>query len=80
MTTTNDTSINMDALNDLQARLSQLTAILTVTLDEDYSFSRWSPDIQSDYLWGCTEMAKQAKAFTKQLIIRDEPAEDETEL
>jgi len=71
MTTTNNTSINIDALNDLQARLSQLTAILTVTLDEDYSFGRWSSDIQSDYLWGCAEMAKQATVFSKQLIIRD---------
>ncbi|KGM06950.1 hypothetical protein LP43_1445 [Methylophaga thiooxydans] len=59
--------IDVDVVNNLSARLSQLEAMLIVTQDENNSFSRWGAKVQCDYLWACAEMANQAKKLSEKL-------------
>lgn len=69
---TNNKQVDVDVINDLQARLSQAYALLTVTQGEGDSFNQWSPEIKSDYLWACADLVDQAKGLSTQLIVSEE--------
>jgi len=85
MTTTNDTTskkmtdaeieeqagINYDMLNDLQQRLDQVSAMLTMTYGNE-SFDQWRGDIKDNYLWACSTMIDQAKGMASKIDLRTE--------
>ena len=85
MTTTNDTTskkmtadeieeqagLNYDALNDLQQRLDQVSAMITITYGND-SFDKWNSDIKDSYFWACSTMIDQAKAMASKIDLRTE--------
>lgn len=48
-------------IDTLYARLSQLTAMLSMTMEDGRGFFRLSDEIQENYLWACIEVAEQAK-------------------
>lgn len=52
----------LDAQDQLGARLSQLSAMLTMTCGGGFdSFCQWSEEIQQNYLWACSMLADECK-------------------
>lgn len=47
----------IDILNHLEARMSQLTALLAIAADTD-NFDQWTPALRSNFLWACTSQAE----------------------
>lgn len=53
-----------DIQDQLSARLSQLSAMLTMTTGAGFeSFSNWSDEIQHNYLWACSMLAEECKGL-----------------
>lgn len=54
-----------DIQDQLSARLSQLSAMLTMTCGAGFkTFSNWSDEIQHDYLWACSMLAEECKGLS----------------
>jgi hypothetical protein len=52
----------LDILCQLQARLSQLDAMLThVTGNGSETFQNWNDRLQDNYLWGCRMITNECK-------------------
>jgi len=85
MTTTNDTTskkmtaaeieiqagINYDALNTLDERLEQVSAMLMI-VHGNGELSGWSKGVQDNYLWACSTMIEQAKEMVSMINLRTE--------
>lgn len=55
-------ALTLTAVDQLTARLSQLSALLTMTTGSGFgSFNQWNDDIRSNYLWCCAMMARECK-------------------
>lgn len=55
----------MDAQDQLNARLLQLSAMLTMTCGAGFeTFSNWSNEVQQNYLWACSMMADECKELS----------------
>lgn len=85
MTTTNDTTsneetntitaqeqgnINYDAINLLNERLAQVSAMLSVCGSKD--FSLWCDEIRENYFWACSALVEQAKNNAEKINLRTE--------
>lgn len=52
----------MDVQDQLNARLSQLSAMLMMTVGAGFeTFNDWSDKIKEDYLWACSMLADECK-------------------
>ena len=52
----------LDVQDQLNARLSQLQAMLTMTCGGGFeTFNNWSDEIKQNYLWGCSMLADECK-------------------
>jgi hypothetical protein len=57
-----------DIHDQLEARLSQLDAMLTMTTGAGFeSFSNWSNEIKENYLWACSMLAAECKELITQV-------------
>lgn len=55
----------LDVRNQLDARLSQLNAMLTMIHGHGIdTFDSWSVPVKDNYLWACSMMAKECKDLT----------------
>lgn len=58
----NPSADNSEIYDQLSARLSQLTAMLTMVHGNGFeSFSQWNDEIQDNYLWACTMLATECR-------------------
>jgi len=69
--TNNTTDIDMESFDELNARLSQASAMLTMTYGNE-GFEQWSAEVKENYLWACSTMINQAKELAGKLIIKTE--------
>ena len=67
-------STEIDVLDELNNRLHQLSAMMKITGDtgDSDSFHRWSDEIQSNYLWACSEMVDQANVLSDKSVLKSE--------
>jgi len=57
-----------DIINQLQARLAQLSAMLCTTYGGGFeTFDNWSEDVKDNYLWGCATMADECRELCQRL-------------
>lgn len=54
------------AITDIQSKLTQLTAFLTVSMGEDFT-TNFDESVRSDYLWGCSDLCEQIHSDTESL-------------
>lgn len=60
-----DSAERLDILDQLQARLSQLEAMLTMTFGNSYdSFHNHSVENKDNYLWCCKMLASECKELS----------------
>lgn len=58
----------LDVLDQLNARLSQLNSMLTLTHGIGFeTFNAWDADTKENYLWSCDMLAKECKALVRHL-------------
>lgn len=56
-----------DIHDQLEARLSQLDAMLTMTRGSGFeTFNNWSDPIKENYLWACSMLAAECKELISQ--------------
>lgn len=53
---------SIDVLDQLETRIYQLSAMLTMTCGAGFeTFDGWNDRIKSDYLWACSMMADECR-------------------
>jgi len=60
-----ETSYKEHAIDRLTRKASQLSALLSVTVCED--FSTYNEEIKSNYLWACSELATEVSETAKKI-------------
>jgi len=60
--------INYDALNILEERLEQVSAMLMI-IHGNGELSGWSKGVQDNYLWACSTMVEQAKEMADKINL-----------
>lgn len=58
----------MDIIDQLQARLAHLSAMLCTTYGAGFqTFDNWSETIKEDYLWSCAMLVNECRDLSKHI-------------
>lgn len=58
----------IDIMDQLQARLAQLSAMLCTTYGAGFAtFDNWSDTVKENYLWGCASLAQECDELSHRL-------------